>query len=407
MTESAALETSTAAGRIVSIAEANLGKGPCSTNSAGGKGYYTSCTGAGGVPEAWCADFAHWVWAQAGVITDGLTAAAGSFGLYGELQSTPHVGDAVVFNYNGQGYADHVALVIQVNSDGTVVSIGGDEGPGPVASNLVQKDGPYSDAIGPSSYWGMSISGYVTPRGGGILASSTSTSPVVAWAANRLDAFAVGSDHAVHHQAWDGKWTGWGNLGGAVDTAYAAPAVASWAANRLDAFVVGTNQAVYHNAWDGKAWTGWGDRGGTAISSPAVVSWGANRLDVFVVGTNHALYHQAWTGTKWTAWESLGGSVSPAYPTPAVAAWGPNRLDVFVVGTNQAVYHKAWNGKAWASNWDDLGGTAISGPQVASWGPNRLDVFVVGTNKAVYHKAWNGKAWASGWGSLGGTIATF
>ena len=321
MTESASLETSTAAGstagNIVSIAEANLGKGPCSTNSAGGTAYYSSCTGAGGAPEAWCADFARWVWAQAGVITDGLTAAAGSFGLYGAVQSTPHVGDAVLFNYNGHGYADHVALVVQVNSDGTIESIGGDEGgTGSVATNFVNRDGPYSGAVAFSSYWDKNLSGYVSPRGGGgggaVAASSTSTSPVVAWAAKRLDAFAVGPDHAVYHQAWDGKnWTGWGNLGGAVSPAHAAPAVASWGANRLDAFVVGTNQAVYHQAWDGKNWTGWGSLGGTAISNPQVVSWGPNRLDVFVVGTNHALYHKAWNGKNWDGgWGSLGGTVA-------------------------------------------------------------------------------------------------
>ena len=37
---------------IASIAAHNLGKGPCDTNSAGGKGYHNSCN------EAWCADFA-------------------------------------------------------------------------------------------------------------------------------------------------------------------------------------------------------------------------------------------------------------------------------------------------------------------------------------------------------------
>jgi hypothetical protein len=144
--------------QIVTIAQANLGKGPCSTNSAGGSGYYTSCS------EAWCADFAKWVWGQAGYSTAGLTPAAGSFPGYGlGFHSTPHVGDAIVFNYNGNGYADHVALVTQVNSNGTIYSIGGNERGG---SGIVASDGAYSSAIGYSSYWGMNISGYVSPSGG-------------------------------------------------------------------------------------------------------------------------------------------------------------------------------------------------------------------------------------------------
>src|ERR1700761_7320065 len=92
MTEVSVRATSTTAGRIVTIAEANRGKHACSANSAGGKGFYTSCTGAGGRPEAWCADFVKWVWAQAGVNVEGLTPAAGSFGTNGRAQGPPQAG---------------------------------------------------------------------------------------------------------------------------------------------------------------------------------------------------------------------------------------------------------------------------------------------------------------------------
>ncbi|MEV4944318.1 FG-GAP-like repeat-containing protein [Streptomyces sp. NPDC053755] len=135
---------------ITGIAEQNLGNGPCDTNSAGGSGYYGSCS------EAWCADFAKWVWAQAGVNVTGLTAAAGSFGQYnGGLQSTPHVGDAVVFNYNGAGYADHVALVKSINADGTITTIGGNQS-GAVTYGTIS-NGYYNS---------QKVSGYVSPIGG-------------------------------------------------------------------------------------------------------------------------------------------------------------------------------------------------------------------------------------------------
>src|SRR5208282_3385652 len=85
---------------IANLALANVGKHACSTNSLGAKDYETSCTGNGGYPEYWCADFAQWVWANngAGYVSE-LDAAAGSFYVYGQnhgtLHNSPAVGDAV------------------------------------------------------------------------------------------------------------------------------------------------------------------------------------------------------------------------------------------------------------------------------------------------------------------------
>jgi hypothetical protein len=87
----------------------------------------------------WCADFARWVWDQAGFHVDGLNAAARSFKdqayRYGGEHSTPHWGDAVVFhNVSGgdRGVVHHVAIVTAVgfqNQHITIVSgdVGGQE----------------------------------------------------------------------------------------------------------------------------------------------------------------------------------------------------------------------------------------------------------------------------------------
>ncbi|WP_051826825.1 CHAP domain-containing protein [Kitasatospora aureofaciens] len=151
---------------IVGIAANNIGKGACDTNSAGGTGFYSSCSGG---PEAWCADFAKWVWSQDGVDVSGLTPAAGSFGQYnGGLHSTPHVGDAVLFNYNGAGYADHVALVTAVNADGTINDIGGNQGGvrgNWSATSHVTANTHFNGTVG-SYLGGQRISGYVSPIGG-------------------------------------------------------------------------------------------------------------------------------------------------------------------------------------------------------------------------------------------------
>jgi hypothetical protein len=89
--------------------------------------------------EFWCADFAKWVWAQAGVTSDlgVLTPSAASFYTWGkdhgetmtEDATNPKAGDAVVF-YPGTtpngSYADHVGIVTAVNSNGTVNLANGD-----------------------------------------------------------------------------------------------------------------------------------------------------------------------------------------------------------------------------------------------------------------------------------------
>ena len=122
-----------------SLAADNIGKtaGTCATtpthNSLGGDQFEYSCAGGySGGPEYWCADFAKWVWANSGYDTSGLTAAAQSFYEYGQSHGTFHgtaqAGDAVVYSSSPGGYADHVAIVTAVNSDGSIVTANGDWG---------------------------------------------------------------------------------------------------------------------------------------------------------------------------------------------------------------------------------------------------------------------------------------
>jgi hypothetical protein len=270
----------------------------------------------------------------------------------------------------------------------------------------------------------------------------TSSISAFAWAPNRLDAFARGTDGAMYHKWWDGsKWDGWESLGGQIMGAPSAvacgdnrfdvfargtdgamyhkwlyganwggweslggiiigsPNAVSWSANRLDIFALGTDGAMYHNWWDGSNWGGWESLGGVLVGPPASVAWGPNRLDAFMRGNDGAMYHKWWDGSNWGGWESLGGEI---LCTPAVASWAANRLDVFARGPDGAMYHKWWDGSNWGG-WESLGGNFIGQPSVVSWGPNRLDVFARGPDGAMYHKWWDGSNWG-GWVSLGGQI---
>jgi len=244
------------------------------------------------------------------------------------------------------------------------------------------------------SAWGPSVAGYEYQ--GGICMSAPE---VASWGPNRLDAFVLGTDHALYHKWWDGSsWNGYEYLGGVCTS---PPRLATWGPNRLDAFVLGTDRALYHKWWDGSSWNGYEYLGGICMSPPEVVAWGENRLDAFVLGTDNAVYHKWWDGSSWNGYEYLGGvCASP----PRVVAWGENRLDLFVIGTDSALYHKWWDGSSW-SGYEYMGGVCTSAPTAVSWGSDRLDVFVLGTDSALYHKWWDGSAWGpsvTGYEYMGG-----
>jgi MYXO-CTERM domain-containing protein len=163
---------------VSSLALANVGGMACKKNSLGSTSFDSSCTGNGGQPEYWCADFARWVWEHVGAQhTSELTAAAGSFYVYGQnhgtLSKTPKLGDAVVFNYQGGGVADHVALVTKVNGNGTIETVSGDwngqsgsEAQFSSTSSVVLNTPAYDATVGTSpGVMGMTISGYISPVG--------------------------------------------------------------------------------------------------------------------------------------------------------------------------------------------------------------------------------------------------
>jgi hypothetical protein len=264
------------------------------------------------------------------------------------------------------------------------------------------------------SSWGPSLTGYEAM--GGVIVDRPE---VVAWGPNRLDAFVIGTDSALYHKWWNGSsWgpsvTGYEAMGGVIQ---GTPKVVSWGPNRLDVFVIGTDRALYHKWWDGTAWrpslTGYEYMGGTIVGSPEAVSWGPNRIDIFVLGTDRALYHKWWNGSSWgpslTGYEYMGGTIQEQ---PKAVAWGPNRLDVFVTGTDSALYHKWWNGSSWGpslTGYEHMGGVCSSPPEAVSWSANRLDVFVLGTNSALYHKWWNGSSWGpslTGYEHMGGVCTS-
>jgi hypothetical protein len=128
----------------------------------------------------WCSDFAKWVWQNHGIDTSLMGALAGTFGIYGKLNGTFYnspqsVGDAVLFNWDGVSYADHVAIVTAIEDDGTIVTVSGDwggedgtdEATFASTSSVVLNSPSYYAAVGAHpAIMNATVGGYVEPVAG-------------------------------------------------------------------------------------------------------------------------------------------------------------------------------------------------------------------------------------------------
>jgi len=228
---------------------------------------------------------------------------------------------------------------------------------------------------------------------------SLTTSPsAVAWAPNRLDIVALGSDGRLWHTYYANGWGGWDNPGGASGV-QSVPTVISWGPNRLDIFWIDTSSNLRHIAWAGTFWGGVDNLGhpsSVSFSSQVrAVSWGVNRLDIVARGSDSRLWHQWWNGSSWGSWDNPAGASTVA-ARPDIVSWQPGRLDIFWPSTaSNAIQHTSYQG-VW-NGIDTLtgpAGTTITGwPSVVAWGPNRLDIFVKGSDSRLWHNWWGG-----GWG---------
>ncbi len=120
--------------------------------------------------EEWCALFATWVWAQAGVpipsyafTGDIYTWAQSNTGLIAPT-GAPQPGDAVLYGTGPWTTATsmHVGLVVQRWPDGAIVTIEGDAGPAPTGSLAVVINGPYLPSQS-EDYNGMPIYAFAAP----------------------------------------------------------------------------------------------------------------------------------------------------------------------------------------------------------------------------------------------------
>jgi peptidoglycan hydrolase-like protein with peptidoglycan-binding domain len=150
--------------RIAAVARSQIGQGE---NPRG-----SNCTRYGPC-EAWCADFATWVWRQAGVTGIGRIAWVPDLVTWGKRHGSwkpgylndPKTGDMVIFS------GLHVGVVERVTAS-TITIIAGN-----TSTNNVARRGPASPAdgyaMGPAA-----ISGYVSPVPASVAARATAAAPL-------------------------------------------------------------------------------------------------------------------------------------------------------------------------------------------------------------------------------------
>lgn len=112
--------------RIVATAQAEVGR--LETGNNGGAAVkYQSYFGRG--REKWCADFTSWVYTTSGrrmndPYTPSIVADLKSEGRW-KGKRNPLPGDLVLFDFSGDGKADHIGIVKKVNANGTIETIEG------------------------------------------------------------------------------------------------------------------------------------------------------------------------------------------------------------------------------------------------------------------------------------------
>ena len=204
----------------------------------------------------------------------------------------------------------------------------------------------------------------------------------VSKAPGTMDELKRGTDNALWWRTFNGGWwSAWQSLGGVLNS---APTAASWGNGRLDVFALGTDNALHHRAFDGQ-WHGWENHGGVLTSAPSVASWGPGRLDVFARGLDNALWHLPFEG-GWHPWETHYGVLTSA---PAAVALGFGMLNVYVRDTGNSLSLLAYRPGAWRP-WQGLGGALTSAPVVSRANDTGAgSVFVRGTNNSYWRRSFD------------------
>ncbi|WP_405447090.1 CHAP domain-containing protein [Streptomyces erythrochromogenes] len=388
---------------IASAARGETGNGPCAHGGyVGGPNQNSSCSN-GQRTHAWCADFAGWAWAQAGVAGRGtLTDMANSFldygNKYGTRSTTPHVGDAVVYNMNDGTYInDHVAIVTAISGDSVTIT-GGNE------SNAVHTNTTTNWRVGQSPF-GQVITAYISPLGSGEEgAPQTPAAPAVS---PTVHLYGIGSDNRVYGNnanysagTWDGYQTVDGTQGFKQTTSIRV-------GDEIHVYAIGADDRIYEDRGNFKTgtWSGFQLVDNTqGFQQIAVVATG-NTVRLFALGSDGRVYSNDgdYGQSDWSGFQLVDGTAG--FKKITAVATG-NTVRLYAIGSDDRIYNNNGNYSTGAWSGYNLVGSTAGFKQVAATATSEgtVRLYAIGSDDRIYNNNGNYSAgtW-SGYSVVSGT----
>ena len=365
--------------------------------------------------EAWCSDFAKWVWQQAGVTADMNTLNAGSDSFYdwglGQGESmpvdggTPAAGDAVVFFPPGPitptTYADHVGIVTAVNPDGTVNLVNGDF---LGTSNVsVQYDTGISLTSWASQVWNpgeqwILVSPPAAPQQPVPSAAISGPRAAVAGTTVRFAAWAAERGGSITRYYWtfgDGRTT---NATGA-DVSQVFPAAGIYTVTMTATSSFGTVRTVHWNIDVGAA-----SSGVAAVPSDAVWYSTTPVAQYLFVPSGSGLAAESWNGASWLL-QAIPGQPAPGGALTALSYADPAAADamtphVYFRSATGALSETYLGGTGWTTQplaGSPAAGSAIAAVAAPGYGATAATpaVFYFGGDGHLAESAQQGTAWVT------------
>ncbi len=356
--------------------------------------------------ELWCADFIKWVWEQGGVTANlgGLTPGAASLYAWGATQgdalipdgNNPAPGDAVLFYPNGYltasglSYADHAAIVVGVNPDGTVNLVNGDF---MGASNISVQEyndvsiGPWASSIWNSGEQWMYISpGPVLPGSDGLPSgppAALANSPTM------MNTFYQAAGGRIDNAYWN-PLHGWVNQALPGGNAVGNPAAVANSSSLMNVFSTTANGGIANDFWNpAHGWLNQGLPASNAVGNPAALANSSSLMNVFYTTANGNVDNLYWNPTRGWRNQTLPGA-SDAATAPSAVLTSPTSMYVFYTTAGGLVDEDSWTPtQGWLNQTLPGAGDAASAPSAVANSATWIDLWYTTTGGQIDNDFWN------------------
>ncbi|MEV5765391.1 CHAP domain-containing protein [Micromonospora sp. NPDC052213] len=362
----------------------------------------------------WCANFAKYIWKQAGV-TDlgGLNGWARSFREYGLDNKTyhsrgsgytPQPGDAIVFDWEQDGVINHVGIVTRT-SDGRVHTI----------------EGNSSDRVSARDYSlsNVDIVGYSSPVGANAeedtagAATTTGDLGLVRTGDGILAQYRLGTDGWIHGSnqpgvgAAYGPWQRIGDRGSFTGN----PSAIVGGNETIVVYARGTDDKIYGvgQPSPGAAFGGWGMIGTgqpTFASDPTTVMTPDGEIAIYARGSDGYVWGtaQSGPGSAFGAWVKIGTGGAGIASEPHVIIGANDTIVIYARGTDGKIHGVGQPSPGAAfGTWQTIGtGQPTDGFKTA---PSA--VVTPSGAIAVYATGVDGYVWGSGQSSPGSAFGAW